>query len=1252
MLEVKEDNWRFFKFDHQQLKTEISSSKSQKTTTYSPKILLMLPNENGIEEEFVLLNSPVLSPKLQSKHLNIKTFVGSSKSRPNVKARVSYSALGLNAWIMLPDGKHHFIQPLRKTENTYFSYPRSKRNSVSFSCKTSSEIENTASEVKTANTLGERSKIASDLKTFRIAISGSGGYTKIWGDDDPENGTNEEDAFAAVISTIHRVNEVFENDFGIHLELVSDVSLIYPDSDTDPYTSNISNQLQSTLDEVLGSENYDLGHLFAFSGSGNGDAGSVGNVCQEGKKGSAFSSHPFQGSNSEPFMNDYFDIDFVAHEIGHQFGAFHTYSYAYENGSNSAEPGSGTTIMGYAGITGPDDVVRHSDPYFHYYSIQDVLSYVESNTCFTSSMNENQAPVIEAGPNLTIPSGTAYELIAIAEDPEGAPIHYCWEQLDKGQVSHDNFGPNRPIGPQARSLPPSLSPIRTIPRMESVLTGNLTQTNPRVNQAWETVSNVERRLSWGLSVRDSYRQIFGQQGQVSFDTRVLTVNAAAGPFVINSQNENRVIWEAGAREQIAWEVANTDIAPINTQTVNILLSTDGGQTFPTALASGTLNDGIAHIIVPDTVTTNQARIKIIPNNSIYFTVNTQDIEIKEMPFVISLDTYSHEVCNQDNVTYNYEYRTFSGFNEAVSLSIENLPPGVMARLNPTNISKNGSTGSIKLSGLNVINSQDFILNLLAVSTSASRTIPLELMVRNDSIDPVQLLLPLDQTTQVSRTILLSWAKDINVNSYRLELSKSEDFEDIILTKNTSLTSFTLNDLDFATDFYWRVKSINPCEESNFTTNKFSTIIVNCNTYTADDLPQRIKDSNNLSGVTNVDLNIIDMAIIEDLNVHVSIDHTYIGDISINLLTPDNKLIKLSQNLGDKLKDYTNTVFDQEAEDPIVFAIPPFTGSYRPFESLSSLRGKNLNGRWRLIIEDNFEGVSGFLKEFSIAACYKGEVLSDSDLDMIADIDDNCPNIANTDQLDSDGNGIGDICDINSQGNFTISKKDVTCIGKRNGEITINATAQFSYNLSFIGSNGQKAESSFSAQNEIMIGNIPVGDYSVCITAIEDPNFERCFITTIEAPEPLSVQTKLNPSKKSVSVILEGASKYNLKINNQLYSLSSGRHDFSLKEGLSLIEVTTDLSCQGSIKREVYISDKSSLYPNPARDFVNVLVGGKENQVKIILYKTDGTLLNETDLQLSERERAYQIPLEGQASGLYFIVIKKGSASENLKLLKL
>ena len=125
------------------MKTEISSSISQKTRFSSGQTLLSLPNENGIEEEFILLNSPVLSPKLQKIHPDIKTFIGRSKSRPNVKARVSYSAMGLNAWIMLADGKHHFIQPLRQLGNIYFSYPRFQKHAASFSCKTASEIENT-----------------------------------------------------------------------------------------------------------------------------------------------------------------------------------------------------------------------------------------------------------------------------------------------------------------------------------------------------------------------------------------------------------------------------------------------------------------------------------------------------------------------------------------------------------------------------------------------------------------------------------------------------------------------------------------------------------------------------------------------------------------------------------------------------------------------------------------------------------------------------------------------------------------------------------------------------------------------------------------------------------------------------------------------------------------------------------------------------------------------------------------------------
>ena len=130
-----------------------------------------------------------------------------------------------------------------------------------------------------------------------------------------------------MVSTINRVNEVFETELGIHLELVSGLDLIFPNVDTDPYTSNLNTQAQETLDEILGAENYDIGHLFAYArDGGNGNAGSVGSVCRDGIKGGAFSAHPFQGTANDPYLNDHFDIDYVTHEMGHQFGAFHTFS--------------------------------------------------------------------------------------------------------------------------------------------------------------------------------------------------------------------------------------------------------------------------------------------------------------------------------------------------------------------------------------------------------------------------------------------------------------------------------------------------------------------------------------------------------------------------------------------------------------------------------------------------------------------------------------------------------------------------------------------------------------------------------------------------------------------------------------------------------------------------------------------------------------------------------------------------------------
>ena len=128
------------------------------------------------------------------------------------------------------------------------------------------------------------------ISVFKIAVSATASYTEFWGDNNNDNGSNKQDAYAAVVSTINRVNEVFETDLGIRLELVSNDSLIYDNQLNQPYRSNLSNELQETLSKNIGESNYDLGHLFAYSNIPDGESGCIGCVCVDGQKGTGIAS--------------------------------------------------------------------------------------------------------------------------------------------------------------------------------------------------------------------------------------------------------------------------------------------------------------------------------------------------------------------------------------------------------------------------------------------------------------------------------------------------------------------------------------------------------------------------------------------------------------------------------------------------------------------------------------------------------------------------------------------------------------------------------------------------------------------------------------------------------------------------------------------------------------------------------------------------------------------------------------------------
>ena len=356
---LKEKFYQTYQLNLDAFKAQLANAPMRSATTTNSNARVFLPNIKGELEQFRVVEVPVLSQELSELYPEIKTYLGFSSDNPGVRARFSVTPQGLQTMVTYPDGPMNFTVPLSKTDNTsYIVYTREARAEVEkkFDCL----VEDEFLRIDT-NNLANRDADDQILRTFRMAISTNGEYTEFWDDGDNSNGDAQADALAQVVSTLNRSNEVFEVDMAVTFTLVTGTEIIYPDPASDPYTGGFNAQLQATLTSVVGEANYDIGHLFAFGGN-NGNAGCIGCVCVVGQKGSGFSSHSFLDNDGGPYMSDFFDIDYVPHEIGHQMGGNHTWAFGSEGTGVNAEPGSGTTIMGYAGITGADDVQDHTDP--------------------------------------------------------------------------------------------------------------------------------------------------------------------------------------------------------------------------------------------------------------------------------------------------------------------------------------------------------------------------------------------------------------------------------------------------------------------------------------------------------------------------------------------------------------------------------------------------------------------------------------------------------------------------------------------------------------------------------------------------------------------------------------------------------------------------------------------------------------------------------------------------------------------------
>lgn len=607
---------RLFSLDLNTLKNVLSVTKSRFEAPKS-NIIVAFPNAAGVMENFSIFESSNMDAVLAAKYPEIKSYVGQGVEDATATIYFSISPLGLQSMVLYADKSATFIEAYTKDLSAYAVYKKSDTMASlnPFDCMV---IATAKKELLNSNDELALRPNADDgnLRNFRLAMSVTGEYTAYFG------GTKAL-ALAAINNTMTRVNGVFEKDFGVHMNLIANNDvIIYTSASTDPYSVATTGaggawnqELQTNLTNVIGSANYDVGHLFGASGGG-GNAGCIGCVCKNPTasvplgKGSGYTS-----PNDAIPTGDNFDIDYVAHELGHQFGANHTFTHSNEGTGAQMEPGSGSTIMGYAGITGATtDVQPHSDAYFHAFSIQQVTNYVKTTTCQTTTVTGNAIPTANAGLDYTIPKGTPFLLTGAATDSDGDILTYDWEQMNTGTSTSTIPSATRTTGPAFRSINPSTNPSRYFPRISTVLTG-------ATSWKWEIVPTVARTMNFRLTVRDNRA---GGPANNS-DDMVVTVNATAGPFTVSAPN-TAVSYLGGSTQTVTWAVAGTTANGVNTANVDILLSTDGGATYPITLLAATPNDGSQAVTIPNTTGTTN-RIMVKGTNHIFFDVSNTNFSI-------------------------------------------------------------------------------------------------------------------------------------------------------------------------------------------------------------------------------------------------------------------------------------------------------------------------------------------------------------------------------------------------------------------------------------------------------------------------------------------------------------------------------------------------------------------------------------------------------------------------------------------------
>ena len=753
---IQPEAYRLLELDLDAWKAHLSQAPAEQAQALRQSDFeLRLPAPDGSWERFRVVSSPIMASGLARQFPRIQTFLAVGIGKSAARARLDYTPHGFHAMVLNGE-RTYFIDPLYfdQPAGAYLSYfKKDYRPKKTFECHAEHLATDRPPVAASASEVGET------LRIYRTAIAATGEFTQFFGN-------TVEDGLSGIVTALNRVNVVYERDIAARMELVdSNHLIVYTDPATDPYSGGAGDHLgqnQDNLTSVIGTDRFDIGHVFHRAGN-NGVAG-LSSICRSNRKAQGFTA-------SNPPVGDPFAIDYVAHEMGHQFGGNHTQNNNCNRVGNAAvEPGSASTIMGYAGIC-PPNLQSNSDPYFHANSQAEMLAFSLDGvgaSCATFVETGNTAPTVEAGESgLVVPISTPFELAGLASDAEGDSLSYCWEQMDVGPSTP----PGNPQGnaPLFRSFLPQPDSLRVFPRI-SDLVNNTTVVG-------EILPFYGRRMDFRLTVRDHF-------GGVGFDDRSLLVSEEAGPFVVLTQNTPQD-WAAGTLQLVEWSVANTDQAPVNADSVHIYLSEDGGFTYPYLLTDGAvLNDGKHLVVLPDSLQGDAFRLKVKAADNVFFDINDQDFSITPAAgAAVSLgtDQQNRLGCGGDTIRYLIEGVGVSGLQGRVALRAEGLPPG-LSLIAPDSIGLPAQL-TVSLAGTESLPTGLYPFGLIAERDSIADTLQLSLRLFAAAPGPATIQFPAEDQEGVSVNPTLVWSSHPDAETYKLELALDPFFNDLYLQES-------------------------------------------------------------------------------------------------------------------------------------------------------------------------------------------------------------------------------------------------------------------------------------------------------------------------------------------------------------------------------------------------------------------------------------------------------------------------------------